>query len=261
MRASMVLFAAALALPALPAPAARAQGREAATVAAAAEVIEQSAAIPARCIPLSLLREARGVAIIPGIIKAGFVVGGRHGRGVVLVRCQDGGWSNPIFVTLTGGSIGWQVGAQSTDLVLVFKTTRGVERILRNRGKLTLGADLSIAAGPVGREAAAATDAQLHAEIFSYSRSRGLFAGASFEGDALLIDHRGNDCFYGRRGVTPADIITNNGILIPAVALKLRAVLTAQSNPPPPFPSGPPPVVIQPPPPMPPPVILEPRQP
>jgi lipid-binding SYLF domain-containing protein len=185
------------------------------------------------------------VAIIPGIIKAGFVIGGRHGRGVVLVRCPDGGWSNPIFVTLTGGSIGWQAGAQSTDLVLVFKTQRGVERILKNRGKLTLGADVSVAAGPVGREAAAATDAQLRAEIYSYSRSRGLFAGASFEGDALLIDRGGNECFYGRRGVSPADIIANNGILIPAVALKLRAVLTAQSNPPVALPPGPPPVVIE----------------
>jgi lipid-binding SYLF domain-containing protein len=255
MRAPMVLFAAALALPALAAPAARAQGREAATVAAAVEVIEQAGTIPARCIPLGLLRDAKGVAIIPGIIKAGLVIGGRHGRGVVLVRCPDGGWSNPIFVTLTGGSIGWQVGAQSTDLVLVFKTQRGVERILQNRGKLTLGADVSVAAGPVGREAAAATDAQLRAEIYSYSRSRGLFAGASFEGDALLIDRRGNDCFYGRGGVSPADIVANNGILIPPVALKLRAVLTAQSNPPVAVPLGPPPVIIERPlPPMPPPL-------
>jgi lipid-binding SYLF domain-containing protein len=127
---------------------------------------------------------------------------------------------------------------------------------------LPLGADVSVAAGPVGREAAAATDAQLRAEIYSYSRSRGLFAGASFEGDALLIDRRGNDCFYGRGGVSPADIVANNGILIPPVALKLRAVLTAQSNPPVAVPPGPPPVVIeQPLPPMPPPVIIDPRRP
>lgn len=244
MRTPIVLFAAAFALPSL-AGGARAQEREAATVATAVEVLGQASAIPGRCIPQALLRNAQGVAIIPGIIKAGFIVGGRHGRGVVLVRCQDGGWSNPIFVTLSGGSIGWQVGAQSTDLVLVFKTQRGVQRILQNKGKLTLGADVSVAAGPVGREAAAATDAQLRAEIYSYSRSRGLFAGASFEGDALLIDRDGNGCFYGRRGASPYEIITNNGILVPAVALKLRAVLTAQTNPPA-LPPVPPPVIIEP---------------
>jgi lipid-binding SYLF domain-containing protein len=247
MRRPMVLCAAAaLALPLFGAGAVHAGGREADTVSAAIEVLEQAGAIPGRCIPLGLLRDAQGVAIIPGIIKAGFVIGGRHGRGVLLVRCQDGGWSNPVFVTLSGGSIGWQAGAQSTDLVLVFKTRRSVDRILENRGKLTLGADVSIAAGPVGREASAATDVQLKAEIFSYSRSRGLFAGASFEGDALLIDRFGNGVFYCRRGASPYEIVTGTGIQIPEVALKLRAVLMSQTAPPPVLPPVPAPIIIEP---------------
>src|SRR5216110_1907192 len=184
-RVMLRLVPAVLALMILPIGVARAASREAALVGSAIEVIEQANAIPEKCIPSGLLKDAAGVAIFPNIIKAGFIIGGKHGRGVVLVRTPDGGWSNPVFLTLTGGSIGWQVGAQSTDLVLVFKTGRSVERILNNHGKLTLGADIGIAAGPVGREAAAATDAQLKAEIYSYSRSRGLFAGVSFEGAGL----------------------------------------------------------------------------
>jgi lipid-binding SYLF domain-containing protein len=216
--------------------------REDRTVGAAIEVVEQSCAIPEKCIPAALLRDAAGVAVIPNILKAGFIVGGKHGRGVVLVRTRDGGWSNPVFVTLTGGSIGWQAGATSTDLILVFRTGRSIQRILQNRGKLTLGADVGIAAGPIGREAGAATDAQLKAEIYSYSRSRGLFAGVSFEGAALCIDGTGNHWFYGRRGVTAHDIVTDNGILIPGIALKLRSVLAARTSPPmpPPIIQGPP---------------------
>src|SRR5262245_29627717 len=167
MRNPLFLVAPALLAAALLPGASRAGGREALVVGNAIEVLEQSCAIPEKCIPSALLREAAGVAIFPNIIKAGFVVGGKHGKGVVLVRCKDGVWSNPIFVTLTGGSIGWQAGAQSTDLILVFRTGRSVERILNNRGKLTLGADVGVAAGPVGRQAAAATDAQLKAEIYS----------------------------------------------------------------------------------------------
>ena len=233
-RVMLRLVPAVLALMILPIGVARAASREAALVGSAIEVIEQANAIPEKCIPASLLKDAAGVAIFPNIIKAGFIIGGKHGHGVVLVRTTDGGWSNPIFMTLSAGSVGWQVGAQSTDLVLVFKTGRSVERILQNRGKLTLGADLAIAAGPIGRQAAAATDAQLKAEIYSYSRNRGLFAGASFEGSGLFVDSNANGWFYGRRGATPYEIVTNNGVLIPEVALRLRAALTHLTNPPPP---------------------------
>lgn len=135
----------------------------------ATDVLHQISEIPENAIPPELLANAYGIAVIPGVIKAGFVVGGRWGKGVIAVR-QDSGWSNPSFITLAGGSIGWQIGAQSTDIILVFKTRRGVENLAAS--KVTLGADAAVAAGPVGRQASAATDAQMKAEIYSYSRSR-----------------------------------------------------------------------------------------
>src|SRR5262245_52580536 len=116
-------------------------GKETAIVESSTEVMEALSSIQLKCIPPALLQDAQGIAIIPGMIKAGLVVGGRHGRGVMVVRDQDGAWANPIFVTLTGGSIGWQIGVQSTDVVLVFKTRNSLDRILKGKGKLTLGAD------------------------------------------------------------------------------------------------------------------------
>jgi lipid-binding SYLF domain-containing protein len=173
---------------------ARAAGREIATVAAAAEVVQAFSTIPMQSIPPALLHDAAGVAVIPQVIKAGFLFGGRYGRGVVVVR-RPGGWSAPVFVTLAGGSFGLQAGVQSTDIILVFKTTRGLNQLLRGEGKITLGGDISIAAGPVGRHAEAATDGRLQAEIYSYSRSRGLFAGVSLEGAGLLGDPESNAAF------------------------------------------------------------------
>jgi lipid-binding SYLF domain-containing protein len=177
-----------------------AQAREVRTLEAAAEVVRDLNALQLRGIPVALLREASGVAIIPGVVKAGFLVDGRIGRGVVLGRQPDGTWGNPVFVTLAGLGIGWQAGVASTDVVLVFKTARGVDRLLRGKDKLTLGGDVAIAVGPLGREAEAATDARLRAEIYSYSRSRGLFAGVSLEGAALCADARANAAFYGVGG-------------------------------------------------------------
>src|SRR5205085_11303913 len=159
------------------------------------------------------------VAIIPDVIKLGFVVGGQRGHGVVIIRQADGSWRAPMFVTITGGSIGWQVGAQATDFMLVFKTQKSVEGLLR--GKFTLGADAAIAAGPVGRRAVAATDAELKAEIYSYSRSRGLFAGVSLEGSALQVDDRANASYYGVTipgGAAPA---------VPPSAEKLVQIIAA----------------------------------
>src|SRR5436305_699720 len=166
----------------------RARGSEIATVESAAEVLQALPAVPLRCIPPALLQDAQGVAIIPNLLKAGLGIGGRFGRGVLLVREADGRWSNPLFITLVGGGIGWQVGIQSTDVVLVFKTRNSLDRFLKGKGKLTLGGDAAIATGPVGRQAEASTDAQLKAEIFSYSRSRGLFVGLSLEGAGILTD-------------------------------------------------------------------------
>lgn len=173
---------------------ARAQGPND-TVLQADQVLAEIMAIPAKAIPERLLAEAQGVAIIPSVIKIGFIAGARRGHGVVLVRDNDGEWSLPQFVTLTGGSVGWQAGVQGSDVVLVFTTKRGVQDLLQ--GKFTIGADAAAAAGPVGRDAAAATDTRLRAEILSYSRSRGLFLGVSIDGSALEIDHAAHMMFYG----------------------------------------------------------------
>jgi lipid-binding SYLF domain-containing protein len=173
---------------------------EEATVRAAQDVLGEFGNMFVEDIPASLMAEAHGVAIIPDCVKIGFVLGGQHGRGVVVTREKDGSWRAPMFVTITGGSIGWQVGAQATDFVLVFKTPRSVDGLMR--GKFTLGADAAVAAGPAGRRAEAATDAELRAEIYSYSRTRGLFAGVSLEGCVLQVDHEANAMYYGP---APAD--------------------------------------------------------
>jgi lipid-binding SYLF domain-containing protein len=159
------------------------------------QVINEIMAIPAQAIPHSLLREAAGLAIIPGMVKGGFIVGVNHGRGVVITRNEGGQWNPPFFVTITGGSIGWQAGLQSTDLVLVFRTQRCIQNLAN--GKFTIGADASAAAGPVGRDASIGTDARLQAEIISYSRSRGLFAGVSINGSSMQVDGNANARFYG----------------------------------------------------------------
>ncbi len=157
-------------------------------VRTAAELLREIMAIPEQSVPPALLRSAQGVAIVPGVVKVGFVLGGRHGSGIVLVRDEKGGWGDPHRITLTGGSLGWQIGVQSTDVILVFKTRKSVDGLMG--GKFTLGADASVAAGPVGRHAEAATDVQLKAEVYAYSRSRGLFAGIALEGSALQVGGR-----------------------------------------------------------------------
>ena len=165
------------------------------SVERATEVLADLEKIPLKRIPAKLLAEAEAVAIVPRVIKAGFVVGGRTGHGLVLTRTEKGDWGTPTFVSLNGASIGFQVGVESTDVVLVFKKKESLDRVLSGKGKLTLGADASIAAGPVGRKASAATDGKLEAEIYSYSRSRGLFAGVSFDGAAIMNDRTTNTKF------------------------------------------------------------------
>ena len=171
------------------------QSEEAAIIEMATVALNEIMAVPLRAIPVALLADAEGIAIVPNTVKAGFVVGVRHGRGVLLVRDEARRWQSPTFVTLTGGSFGWQIGVQASDLVLVFKTRSSVAGVLR--GKFTIGADASAAAGPVGRQASAATDPWLAAEIYSYSRSRGLFAGAAVDGSVIQIDGRANVAYYG----------------------------------------------------------------
>ena len=179
---------------------------EAKKVSESGSVLREIMAIPEKGIPPALLKDAYGIAIIPGVVKLGFIIGGRYGTGVLMVRDKGGKWGNPVFVSIAGGSIGWQIGAQSTDVILVFKSRRSVEGI--KKGKFTLGADAAVAAGPVGRNLEAATDVKLKAEIYSYSRSRGLFAGVSLEGAALQIDDDADAAFYGKPGVRAGDIMS-----------------------------------------------------
>ncbi|HEY0199979.1 MAG TPA: lipid-binding SYLF domain-containing protein [Rhodanobacter sp.] len=174
---------------------------------------------PDKAIPQDLLRDAKAIAVIPDLLKIGFVVGGRRGEGLISVKGPDGTWSNPSFITMTGGSIGFQAGVSSTDVILVFRTQRGVDSIVR--GKFTIGADASAAAGPVGRTTSAATDGQLRAEIYSYSRARGLFAGVAIDGAALRIDYDANKAVYGP-GITPRRIFEGGVSNVPGPVVDFR---------------------------------------
>ena len=161
----------------------------------AVRVLNEIQKIPEQGIPDKLLDEGRAIVVIPDTLKAGLVIGGRRGHGLMSVKNPDGAWSQPVFVKLTGGSIGFQAGVQSSDVVLVFRNDRNLDNIVN--GKITLGADAGIAAGPVGRNASASTDGQLKAEIWSWSRARGLFAGVALDGAVLQIDDDANVAVYG----------------------------------------------------------------
>lgn len=174
-----------------------AQSDEAERVQNAAKVFGQIMSAEDKTIPNTILQKAEAIAVFPGTIKAGLGVGGQRGKGIISVRNRtNGSWSNPGFLTVTGGSIGAQIGAEETDLVLLVMNKEGVEQLTGNEFKI--GADASVAAGPVGRSAEAATDASLQAQILSYSRARGLFAGISLSGAAIREDEDANQKFYGR---------------------------------------------------------------
>jgi lipid-binding SYLF domain-containing protein len=212
-RAATVLCAAALAVPMNAQAGAREEGR----LLTATEVLEEVQAMPDQQVPDALLSRAYGIAVIPDVTNVAFIFGGRRGKGVLVVRDKlTAPWSNPSFVTLTGGSWGFQAGAQSSDVILVFTTRNGVEGIAG--GKLTLGANASVAAGPVGRQGTAATDMNFNAEIYSYSRSRGLFAGVAVDGSAITVDHAANAALYGRSGVTATDIFSAQSPTAPQAA-------------------------------------------
>ena len=183
----------------------------------ATRVLEQVQGMPDQRIPDYLLARAYGIAVIPDVTKVAFIFGGRHGRGVLVVRkTLDQPWSNPVFISLTGGSWGLQIGAQSSDIVLVFTTREGIEGI--TGGKLTLGADASVATGPVGRQGSAATDINFGAEIYSYARTRGLFAGIALDGSVIQIDNDADARFYGRPGVTASAIFSADAPAAPRAA-------------------------------------------
>ena len=147
-------------------------------------------------VPRDLLEKAEAIAVFPSLVKAGFVVGGQRGHGLISVRDpESGAWSSPAFLTITGGSVGLQIGAQAVDLVLVVQNRRGLDQLLKNQFKI--GADAAVAAGPVGRDASASTDIQMRAQILSYSRTRGLFAGVTLNGSTIRQDRDANESFYG----------------------------------------------------------------
>jgi lipid-binding SYLF domain-containing protein len=148
-------------------------------------------------IPEELLDMAEAIVIIPKLRKGGFVVGGKFGKGFAMIKDKNGNWSDPSFIKLTGGSIGLQAGYTSSDILLVFKKAKTLKRLTSGKGKFTLGGDVAVAAGPRGRTASANTDLDFEAEIYSYSRSRGIFAGISLDGSELKLDEKANQSFYG----------------------------------------------------------------
>ncbi len=203
-------------------PALQAAGvSEEAKVQAATAVIREIMDIRESAIPPGLLRQAQGIAIFPDLLKGGFLIGARYGIGILLVRNPDQTWSNPLFFHLVGGSFGLQAGAQSSDVILVMRSIPSVDVLIN--GKLTLGVDAAVAAGPVGRQAEASTDSL--GMILSYSRCRGLFAGLSLEEAVMQMDNGSNAAFYNDPGLLPMEILANPNMPAPAVAAELKRVL------------------------------------
>ena len=188
--------------------------KEASRVQEAATVLREIHGVPDRDIPQDLWEKAACVIVVPGLKKAALVVGGEYGKGLMSCR-HDGGWSAPIFMRVEKGSWGLQIGAQSIDLVLLVMNSKGMEKILRN--KVSLGVEASVAAGPVGRDARAATDAQMTAEILSYSRTQGLFAGINLSGGVVRADADDNVDLYGKT-IAPKDVVMTGTVKAPAVA-------------------------------------------
>lgn len=176
-------------------------------------------------IPSDLIKMAEGIVIIPKMINAGLGVGGKIGKGLAMVKLANGTWSDPVFVTFAGGSIGFQIGVQAVDLVLIFKH-RGVLTKVEN-GDFTIGGDISAAAGPVGRSSSANTDYKLDAEVYSYSRSKGLFAGISINGSNIGIDKSANTSFYGA-GATSQSIFETSKSTSPAVTTLKKTLVAMQ---------------------------------
>jgi lipid-binding SYLF domain-containing protein len=197
-------------------------GPEKERVLNAIDVFKDLLTLPEKGIPQALLHKARAIAIIPGFIKAAYVIGGEHGKGVVCVRRDDGTWSDPAFISMTGGSLGFQIGVEKADIILVFKDRESVETIAN--GKFTLGGSASVAAGPVGRSAQASTDINFEAEVYSYSRAKGIFAGISINGASLEMDKSADERFYRSFDIKVDDILYDSP-KAPKEARELRNVL------------------------------------
>jgi lipid-binding SYLF domain-containing protein len=194
----------------------------------AIQLLHELIELPEEGIPEALLNKAYGIAVIPGVFKAAYVVGGQYGKGILMIRGKDGAWSNPCFIKIMGGSYGYQIGVSKSDIILVFKSKESLEGI--TKGKFTLGADAGISAGPVGRRAEGSTDFKFEAEIYSYSKSKGIFAGVSVQGSSIQIDHEANADFYGTCRYSPRDILEKKYIPSPPVAGRLRAVLSKYTD-------------------------------
>jgi lipid-binding SYLF domain-containing protein len=226
-RFSLALLAATLVASARPSAAETSDGDR---LVRASEVLVKFTAEEENSIPAALLDRAHGVAVIPSLVRGGFFIGGRRGRGVLTVRGADGQWTNPAFITLTGGNLGLQFGAEWADVVLVFANEQSVRNMAS--GKFTMGGDAAAVAGPLGKRATAAITAK--SEVYIYTRSKGLYAGAAFEGARLAIDGDGNKSFYSgdeHQALGPPTATT------PTAAQQfietLRSVSTAGAAPPP----------------------------
>jgi lipid-binding SYLF domain-containing protein len=175
------------------------QSDQATRVENAATVLSEIMEAPDQGIPEALLKKAYGIAVIPHVVKGAFGIGGRYGKGLVAQRNADGGWGTPLFIEIGGGSFGFQLGVEATDVVMVFTNRDGIEPLLK--GKLKIGADASATAGPVGRKAEVGTDILLKSAIYSYSRSKGLFAGIALDGAVIQLDDDANKSVYGKESV------------------------------------------------------------
>jgi len=193
----------------------------------AAEMLTEIMSAPDKGIPQDLLDKAQCVVLVPGLKKGAFIVGAKYGKGFMLCRKASGvGWSAPAAIRVEGGSFGFQIGGSETDVVMLVNSKSGAKKLMES--KFTLGADASVAGGPVGRTSSAETDAQLHAEILTYSRSRGLFAGLSLQGATLRPDDDWNTDLYGS-ALTSRQIVMGN-TAAPAAAARLESVLDKYSS-------------------------------
>jgi lipid-binding SYLF domain-containing protein len=188
------------------------------------KVFESFTDLSEQSVPTWMLERAYGIVVIPQVIKGAVIFGGRGGRGCMAVRNPDGNWSNPVFVTLGGGSWGFQFGVQSSDVVLVLMSRQSVEGI--SGGKVTLGADASVAAGPLGRSASANTDASFKAQVLSYSRSEGLFFGVALDGSVISVDDKYNWSAYDQADLYASEIMEGKTKTVPPAAKEFTAALT-----------------------------------
>jgi len=192
----------------------------------ATDVFQEIMKTPDKGIPEDLLDKAECVAIIPGLKKGGLGLGGKYGKGLIMCRKPDRNWTAPSFITIEGGSVGFQIGFTQIDVVMLFMNKSGVDKLIGD--KFTIGADASAAAGPVGRQTAAQTNIRLDAQILTYSRAKGLFAGVSLDGATLRSDKDDNRDFYGK-DIDPRAILLDGSVEMPAEARSLASALSWQS--------------------------------